>query len=103
MIELTYIDFGNHPGMDRLPREAAINGCCIMTGVQGAADNEIDIPIPRSYKFDETKHSLEDIIKRIREILLNYDEHVNSFALYRERIIKEESEFYKQINQLFQL
>lgn len=100
---MLYIDFGNHPGMDRLPREAAINGCCIMTGVQGAADNEIDIPIPRSYKFDETKHSLEDIIKRIREILLNYDEHVNSFTLYRERIIKEESEFYKQINQLFQL
>ena len=25
-----YIDFGDHPGKDRLPREAAICGCCIV-------------------------------------------------------------------------
>lgn len=100
---MLYIDFGNHPGMDRLPREAAINKCCIVTGVWGAAGNDVDIPISRFYKFDESKHSVEDIIKRIREIILNYDQHVDSFALYRERIMQEETEFYKQINQLFQL
>ena len=27
-----YIDFGEHPGMDRIPREAAISGCCVITG-----------------------------------------------------------------------
>ena len=27
-----YIDFGNHPGKDRIPREAAMCGCCIITG-----------------------------------------------------------------------
>ncbi|MFM9745183.1 hypothetical protein ACKI2C_47345, partial [Streptomyces brasiliscabiei] len=26
-----YIDFGNHPGMDRFPREAATCGCCVIT------------------------------------------------------------------------
>lgn len=27
-----YIDFGNHPGKDRIPREAAILGCCAIVG-----------------------------------------------------------------------
>ena len=27
-----YIDFGEHPGRDRIPREAAISGCVVITG-----------------------------------------------------------------------
>lgn len=30
-----YVDFGNHPGKDRFPREAAIMGCCVITGKRG--------------------------------------------------------------------
>jgi len=41
-----YVDFGKHPGKDRMPREAAVHGCCIITGRRGAAGNPFDIPIP---------------------------------------------------------
>ena len=41
-----YIDFGNHPGKDRIPREAALSGCVIITGTRGAAANDIDINFP---------------------------------------------------------
>ncbi len=30
-----YIDFGNHPGKDRFPREAVASGCCLITGLGG--------------------------------------------------------------------
>lgn len=101
---MLYIDFGNHPGMDRLPREAAINGCCIITNKQGAAANSIDIPIDSSkYKFDESKVSIETIICRIREIIASYDKCFNDFEAYRQRIRTEKGLFYKQIDQLFQL
>ena len=30
-----YIDFGNHPGKDRIPREAATCGCCVLTNKNG--------------------------------------------------------------------
>ena len=53
-----YIDFGNHPGKDRFPREAAISGCCIITGQRGAAANDIDVMIPRSYKFPDKTSSI---------------------------------------------
>ena len=32
-----YVDFGNHPGKDRIPREAAICGCCVITNREGSA------------------------------------------------------------------
>lgn len=49
-----YIDFGNHPGKDRIPREAAISGCIVITGKRGAAAFAEDVCIPETYKFDES-------------------------------------------------
>ncbi|HIZ01792.1 MAG TPA: hypothetical protein H9819_05995 [Candidatus Bacteroides merdipullorum] len=98
-----YIDFGNHPGMDRLPREAAVNGCCIITGRQGAAQNDIDIPIPAEYKFDERTASVLDITRQIRSILADYESHTAHFETYRDRIKHEQEIFYQQIDTLFRL
>ena len=69
-----YIDFGNHPGKDRLPREAAICGCCIITGKKGAAAFKEDIPISETYKFDDKASSIPYIVEKIRLLLKNYDE-----------------------------
>jgi len=40
-----YIDFGNHPGKDRFPREAALLGCAIITGKRGSAKFSGDVKI----------------------------------------------------------
>ena len=47
-----YMDFGHHPGKDRLPREAALHGCCVITARHGSAANPVDVPIPERYKLD---------------------------------------------------
>lgn len=96
-----YIDFGNHPGKDRMPRECAINGCCVITGMQGAAAYEEDVPIAAQYKFDERSASLSDIVARIRWTLANYDIAINDFASYRTRIMSEKSEFEQQVTAIF--
>ena len=98
-----YIDFGNHPGKDRLPRECAINGCCIITGKRGSAAFFEDVPIKNKYKFDQTKKSIETIIKRIRWILSNYEQAIFDFSDYRNKIKIEKEEFVKQVFQLFQI
>ncbi len=46
-----YIDFGSHPGMDRLPREAALAGLVVITNKEGAAKYTPDVPIPEEFKF----------------------------------------------------
>lgn len=104
MVELlqkakVYIDFGNHQGKDRIPREAAISKCCIITGRRGSAGNNIDVAIPDEYKFEE--NSVEDIINKIKECLSDYDEKIDDFQLYRDRIANEKKVFLEQIDNLF--
>jgi hypothetical protein len=51
-----YLDLGTHPGTDRIPREAAMLDCVIVTNKRGSAGNQIDIAIDE----EEFKHSDEE-------------------------------------------
>jgi hypothetical protein len=92
-----YIDFGNHPGKDRLPREAAICGCCIITGRDGSAAYYEDIPIPGKYKIDRTDESLQQIGDTIRSMLANYHDCIDDFQYYSQEISQEPVVFAKQV------
>ena len=96
-----YIDFGFHPGKDRLPRECAANGCCIITGMRGSAAFFEDVMVPNKYKFDEHKSSLSDIVETIRWTLENYEIAINDFQMYRSMIALEKKEFEEQISLIF--
>lgn len=96
-----YIDFGHHPGKDRFPREAVISGCCVITGRQGSAGNDIDIPIKRKYKFEDTSGNIKSIIEMIQECLTNYEEVKADFSEYREKIMAEKDIFEKEAMELF--
>lgn len=96
-----YVDFGYHPGKDRLPRECAANGCCVITGKRGSAAFFEDVAIPEQYKFEESKSSKKDIIKQIEWVLQNYDQAISDFQYYRHVIAEEKDEFEKQIDRIF--
>lgn len=68
-----YIDFGPHPGRDRIPREAVLCGAIVITNTQGSAGNAVDVPLPAGYKFDE-RHPLTVplVLQRIQQAL---DQH----------------------------
>ena len=84
-----YIDFGHHPGKDRMPREAAIRNCMVMTSKLGSAGNDIDVGIPENYKFTSNDESLEKISKSIHYALDNYLNEIHKFEKYRETIRNE--------------
>ncbi|RXK81866.1 hypothetical protein [Filimonas effusa] len=96
-----YIDFGQHPGKDRFPREAAISRCCIITGKRGAAANDQDIPIPASYKFNDVKEDIPAILEQIRYCFNNYDSATRDFDHYRDSIRRQEAEFNNDLEQIF--
>lgn len=97
-----YIDFGYHPGKDRLPREAAMNGCCIITGKLGSAGFYGDISIDeREFKFSQRKRNIPEIISKIRFELANYESEIKKFQNYRDCISKEKEEFEMQVKELF--
>lgn len=96
-----YIDFGNHPGKDRFPREAAYLGCAVITGKRGSARNEKDVPIPSSFKFQDKLSNIPMIIDKINEIFSNYESLINDFKGYRYKIVNEPQVFVEDVEKLW--
>lgn len=96
-----YIDFGNHPGKDRLPREAAMCGCCVITGLRGSAGYDEDVSIPQEYKFQERDEDIPAILGSIRKCLNGFVEEQKRFSEYRGIIRSEKSVFKICVEKLF--
>lgn len=96
-----YIDFGNHPGKDRFPREAAISGCCVITGEKGSAHFFEDVSVPGDFKHVDDIKSIPEIIDQINYIFQNFDDEQGRFSDYRNRIRTEPSRFESDIQQIF--
>lgn len=97
-----YVDFGNHPGKDRIPREAAMAGCIVITGRQGSANNSVDIPVFDKYKIDESNPNFIDLVGNIIDAAFNNYELVSKdFESYRDYIKQERQIFESQVEKLF--
>jgi hypothetical protein len=98
-----YMDFGHHPGKDRLPREAALHGCCVITACHGSAANPVDVPIAQRYKLDVTHPAF---VQRFGEVagavLASFESCSREFDAYREVIRREQQEFDRQILEAFE-
>ncbi|BDC98066.1 hypothetical protein [Persicobacter psychrovividus] len=92
-----YIDFGNHPGKDRIPREAAICGCCVITNKNGSAAFQEDVPIDPQYKFDEETLDFNRFEAVVHSIFEDYSSKQSNFSNYREKIKNEQSVFVEEM------
>lgn len=95
-----YIDFGNHPGKERMPREAAACGCCVATGLLGSAANDEDVPIPKRFKFDVADPDFFDKFKAVvSDVFDSFDTTSKEFDAYRREIyedpVQQERDFLK--------
>lgn len=93
-----YLDFGPHPGMDRLPREAALADCIVITNRDGAAGFDKDVPIPDAYKIGD--FDVERIHKILMECIQSYEEKKQDFNTYREWIKSQEDQMNKCVSDL---
>jgi len=83
-----YIDFGHHPGRDRIPREAALLGCLVITSRDGSAGFHEDIPVDERYKIGDLNPSIGALLN---DLIQNYDSEVSNFDHYREVISGQKS------------
>ena len=96
-----YIDFGNHPGKDRIPREACLANCVIITGKKGSAAYYEDVPIPIEYKFNQRTSDIAKIITLLETVLNNYESYMKDFHIYQDIIKKEKDVFVEQVRNIF--
>ena len=96
-----YIDFGYHPGKDKMPREAVLFNNCIITNYKGSAKNKNDIPINEEFKFYERSKNINKIQTKINEVLLNHKKEFKKFERYKKQVLMEEKNFKSQILKIF--
>ena len=94
-----YIDFGPHPGMDRLPREAALAGCVVITNREGAANFDEDVPLPSEFKFDE--FNVDKIFSLIKECCTKHEDYANKMDKYKSWILGQRVQMKTCVNEMF--
>ena len=98
-----YIDFGYHPGKERMPREACLLDCCLIIGKDGSAKYKEDMPIKDEYHFEKQDQNIPQIINQIRICLENYDVKINDFSDYKNILLKEKETFSTDVKRIFKI
>lgn len=94
-----YLDFGPFPGAERMPKEAVLFGCAIITGKHGASAYYGDVPIPDKYKFEDNE--INEIIEMIDYIFANYQSIISDFEDYKNRVLSLEDGFKEALDNIF--
>lgn len=98
-----YVDFGYHPGREHLPREMAISGCSVITGNDGVASDDTDVPL-----FARKFKAPYDFEKIAESIVWNVNNHSTAFfdqelVNYREIVRKDKSRFESDVDNLLKV
>jgi len=96
-----HIDFGPFPGRERIPREAAANDMCVITGKRGASKYYEDVPIPEKYKFETKPENIPEIAEAIKDCVYDYAQSVNDFLVHKNFVLGLERTFEKNIQDIF--
>ncbi|HTC43974.1 MAG TPA: hypothetical protein VK696_02900 [Steroidobacteraceae bacterium] len=96
-----YIDFGHHPGKDRVPREAAVSGAIVFLHERGAAASFQDHPLDRFYLFNEEDIDTGSLASRVAEAISDPERHRALQQVYRQRILFGCEEFMLQVRTFF--
>ncbi len=96
-----YIDFGPFPGAERMPKEAVLNHCLILTGRRGASGYHGDVPIKEEYKIEGMKENVHTIISMIKKMLSDYVKLDTDFDEYRKMVSSLEENFIRTLEDEF--
>lgn len=91
--------------MDRLPREAALCGCIIITNRTGAAAFDEDIPIPGRYRIsggdsEKTKFDVDKVFDLLQGAINDYDTLCHNFDTYRSWIGGQKMSMLKCVSRI---
>jgi hypothetical protein len=96
-----YIDFGNHPGKDRVPREAAAAGAIVLLHAAGAAKFFPDHPLPAEYLFTEEDIATGHLHQKVNAIFEDPEAHFGRQRMYRDAILHEQERFDLEVRSFF--
>lgn len=95
-----YVDLGEHPGKDRMPREAALSGCTVIVARRGAAACNEDMPIDEIFKISLNNNFIKSLRNVISQVKAS-DSSIEFQKNYKEWILTDKARFQKQVSNIF--
>lgn len=92
-----YIDFGVFSGRERLPREAVMCGCCVVTSNTGAASYFEDVAILDKYKCKDEITAIQTILSTLN----GYSVCKQDFQITRQHLIEDRDNYLQQVKELY--
>ena len=97
-----YLDLGQHPGKDRMPREAAYLGAVTVVARRGAGAFTQDVPLPWQHKVQPTDPDfLDKTVALLDRVLTEPQSHHESQATYRSSLLSEKEVFFAEVQRAF--
>lgn len=93
-----FVDVGWHPGRDRMPREAAMLGCVVLCGRQGAAAYPEDMPLAEELRLVD--HDPRLLAACVSDCERNLEQAEASMGRYRAWINGQEATFRAEVDRL---
>lgn len=93
-----YVDCGWHPGRDRMAREAALCGCIVIAGRQGAAGMPADMPLSDVLRMEDERP--ESLWERLEFCESNPEVVEVAMRTYREWVLAQKDGFMAEVSSL---
>jgi hypothetical protein len=100
---MIYVEFGNNPGSDRLPREAASVGCIVLAKNAGGSSYFEDMPIDAEFKFSEQDVRSGRLAQLIRTIAGDPAPYFEAQEFYRSCLRLQREQMMLQTKRLLGL
>ena len=97
---MIYIDFGNFPGKDRIPREALLRDCIIFIHNAGCATDYESFPIDDYFRFSDDDVINGTLQKKIDDAVCNYNKFYNKQSTMRNLLYQEHEEFKENVKKI---
>ncbi len=99
-----FLDFGHHPGKDRVPREAALAGVVPLIRYAGAAKEFADVPLGEQFFIKNEDFFIPGkVLEKCRECLKNIEKYQSELNEYQTFISKEKEIFFNEISNLIEI
>ena len=97
---MIYVEFGNNPGNDRLPREAACVGCIVLAKRAGGSAYFEDMPLDDRFKFNEQAIKSGKLAEIVKAIARDPLPHFEGQSYYRHHLYLEKDQMILQVRRL---
>jgi hypothetical protein len=99
---ILFIELGSFSGRDRMPREAVLSGCVILTSRSGSAAFYQDLQLDNYYKIDTYKSYKSTLISKINDIVNDYNSHYSNMNTYLNYLKFEYAQFNNTTKEVFE-